>query len=125
MNANDVKILHRDEYSASIVAESPYVIELTALEKAVKEIYADYYFIDRLNIKELYWKDTFEEYFKKLYFRNEDGSPRYDILTTEDYLGMADLDHQYYSLRKFVIMFLDEHLCKDGYPYQYVIIDMM
>ena len=48
-----------------------------------------------------------------------------DGLKYEDYLNMADLDHQYYSLRKLVIMFLDEYLCKDNYPYHYVMIDMM
>ena len=122
---NDIKTLTRENYTTQIEAESPYIIELSKLEKSVKEIYADYYFIDKLDIKELYWKNTYRDFYKKLYFRNEDGSPRYDVLTTEDYLNMADLDHQYYSLRKFVIMFLDEYLCKDNYPYRYVIIDMM
>ena len=122
---NDIKTLTRENYTTQIEAESPYMIELSKLEKSVKEIYADYYFIDKLDIKELYWKDTYRDFYKKLYFRNEDGSPRYDVLTTADYLNMADLDHQYYSLRKFVIMFLDEHLCKDNYPYHYVMIDMM
>lgn len=122
---NDIKTLTRENYTTQIEAESPYMIELSKLEKSVKEIYADYYFIDKLNIKELYWKDTYRDFYKKLYFRNEDGSPRYDVLTTEDYLNMADLDHQYYSLRKLVIMFLDEYLCKDNYPYSYVMIDMM
>ena len=122
---NDIKTLTRENYTTQIEAESPYMIELSKLEKSVKEIYADYYFIDKLDIKELYWKDTYRDFYKKLYFRNEDGSPKYDVLTTEDYLNMADLDHQYYSLRKFVIMFLDEYLCKDNYPYHYVMIDMM
>ena len=122
---NDIKTLTRENYTTQIEAESPYMIELSKLEKSVKEIYADYYFIDKLDIKELYWKDTYRDFYKKLYFRNEDGTPRYDVLTTEDYLNMADLDHQYYSLRKFVIMFLDEYLCKDNYPYHYVMIDMM
>lgn len=122
---NDIKTLIRENYTTQIEAESPYMIELSKLEKSVKEIYADYYFIDKLNIKELYWKDTYRDFYKKLYFRNEDGSPRYDVLTTEDYLNMVDLDHQYYSLRKLVIMFLDEYLCKDNYPYNYVMIDMM
>ena len=122
---NDIKTLTRENYTTQIEAETPYMIELSKLEKSVKEIYADYYFIDKLDIKELYWKNTYRDFYKKLYFRNEDGSPRYDVLTTEDYLNMADLDHQYYSLRKFVIMFLDEYLCKDNYPYRYVIIDMM
>ena len=122
---NDIKTLTRENYTTQIEAESPYMIELSKLEKSVKEMYADYYFIDKLDIKELYWKDTYRDFYKKLYFRNEDGTPRYDVLTTEDYLNMADLDHQYYSLRKFVIMFLDEYLCKDNYPYHYVMIDMM
>lgn len=122
---NDIKTLTRENYTTQIEAESPYMIELSKLEKSVKEMYADYYFIDKLNIEELYWKDTYRDFYKKLYFRNEDGSPRYDVLTTEDYLNMVDLDHQYYSLRKLVIMFLDEYLCKDNYPYHYVMIDMM
>ena len=122
---NDIKTLTRENYTTQIEAESPYMIELSKLEKSVKEMYADYYFIDKLDIKELYRKDTYRDFYKKLYFRNEDGTPRYDVLTTEDYLNMADLDLQYYSLRKLVIMFLDEYLCKDNYPYHYVMIDMM
>ena len=103
--------------------KTPYVITRANLEDAVTAVYADYQFIDELDIRSLFYPEGYmNDCYVRFVFRDGD-CPNFDVLDTDDYKNMDDCMLKELTLRRLVVEFLDNYIEED-YPYEYILLDV-